>query len=142
MKNTACLHVISEYYVYTRSRFGMDTLCFHVHTFSGTQLCFHGGSNTTAWQLKGLVKKRLGVPRRMQRLCDGERELANHATLPDTENALTLALMHSSACQVCEQLASRFCSKCFSACYCSKDCQLTDWREHRRTCTAISIVLP
>ena len=136
------LHTISEYNVYTRSHFGMDTLCFHLLTLSGAQLDFDGGSNTTVWQLKGLIKKRLGVPRRLQRLYDGEFELANHATLPGVDSALSLALMPSGACLVCEQFSNRFCSRCFSACYCSEQCQLTDWRAHRRTCTAISSAPP
>ena len=120
-----------------RSHFGMETLSLRVHTMSGDQLCFDGFSSATVWQLKGLIKKRLGVPRRLQRLCDGEFELANHATLPGVDSALTLALMPSGACLVCEQFSIRFCSKCFSACYCSEQCQLTDWRAHRRTCIAI-----
>ena len=117
-----------------------QNLSLRVHTMSGDQLCFDGGSDTTVWQLKGLIKKRLGVPRRLQRLCDGDVELANHATLPGVDSALTLALMHTSACRVCEECSLRFCSGCFSACYCSEACQLKDWALHRHHCDRRHIV--
>ena len=133
------LHTISEYNVYTRSHFGMDTLCFHLLTLSGAQLDFDGGSNTTVWQLKGLIKKRLGVPRRMQKLFDGTCELGNQANLPGVERPLTLALVHSSACRVCEDCSLRFCSGCFSACYCSEECQIKDWTIHRHHCGHIKL---
>ena len=119
-----------------RSHFGMisQNLTLRVHTMSGDQLCFDGYSSTTVWQLKGLIKKRLGVPRRMQKLFDGTCELGNQANLPGVEGPLTLALVHSSACRVCEECSLRFCSGCFSACYCSKACQLKDWSMHRHHC--------
>ena len=108
-----------------------------VHTLSGDQYCFDGYAPQTIWQLKGLIKERLGVARRMQKVFDGTCELANnyalsHATIDG--NALTVALANDSECKVCNEISIRFCSGCFSACYCSEACQLKDWIVHRRYC--------
>ena len=135
-------HRVREYYVskYARSQFGMNTRYLRVHTLSGNQLCFDVcESDTTVWQIKGLVKERWGVPRRLQKVFDGTSELANHAILARGDSALTLALVDSSACRVCEELSLKFCSGCFSACYCSEECQTKDWTIHRHHCGHIKL---
>ena len=86
-----------------------------------------------------LVKERLGVPRRLQKVFDGTSELANHAILARGDSALTLALVDCSACRVCEELSLKFCSGCFSACYCSEECQIKDWTIHRHHCGHIKL---
>ena len=123
--------------VSSRSHFGMTSAIvnFRVQTMSGDQLSFEDNeSGTTVWRLKGLIKERLGVPRRLQKLFDGKHELANCETLACVDNVLTIVLMYSSMCRICNQCCRRFCSGCFSACYCSEECQLKDWAMHRHHC--------
>eukprot|EP01025_Chloroclados_australasicus_P055697 TRINITY_DN680_c0_g1_i1.p1 TRINITY_DN680_c0_g1~~TRINITY_DN680_c0_g1_i1.p1 ORF type:complete len:374 (-),score=37.38 TRINITY_DN680_c0_g1_i1:1601-2722(-) len=51
-------------------------------------------------------------------------------------------------CASCKQPASKTCSRCLSAHYCSKECQKTHWKTHKEVCgkatqkTENSVVLP
>ena len=110
-------------------------MSLRVYTLSGGQLCLDGCEPRTIWQLKGLIKERLGVARRLQRIFDGTCELANNYTLLSrADSALTVAVANDRECRVCEHVSRRFCSGCFSACYCSEQCQMKDWIVHRPQC--------
>ena len=39
-------------------------------------------------------------------------------------------------CAICSKVVekTRYCSNCREAVYCSKDCQVKDWAEHKTTC--------
>lgn len=37
-------------------------------------------------------------------------------------------------CRVCQQTATYRCSKCRQAWYCSRACQVKDWKEHKQQC--------
>ena len=34
----------------------------------------------------------------------------------------------------CDKIGSKKCARCFVAFYCSKECQLLDWKKHKITC--------
>ena len=42
----------------------------------------------------------------------------------------------SNVCKVCRQLAEKRCVKCLSAWYCSKECQVANWKVHKKDCKA------
>jgi len=48
----------------------------------------------------------------------------NEKSLPRTKN---------SVCR-CGKDGSKKCSKCFTVFYCSRECQLTDWKNHKNNC--------
>jgi len=43
-------------------------------------------------------------------------------------------VLENKACQTCQELASKNCSRCHKARYCSVDCQKTDWSSHKHKC--------
>ena len=40
----------------------------------------------------------------------------------------------SNECQICRKDASKRCVKCLSVWYCSKECQVADWKAHKKNC--------
>ena len=42
----------------------------------------------------------------------------------------------TSACPVCGKSALLTCSRCKKQAYCSKECQRSDWKQHKKTCKA------
>ena len=56
--------------------------------------------------------------------------------LKHSELELTLtAVISVPVCMVCAAQTSRRCGRCRVACYCSTECQLQDWQEHKTHCT-------
>ena len=45
--------------------------------------------------------------------------------------------MPASVCVICLQEGSKTCSQCHSEHYCSKECQKTDWKNHKRICKQV-----
>lgn len=46
-----------------------------------------------------------------------------------------LKVMHNKYCYVCGAANSKWCTNCYSVCYCSKECQRVDWvRNHKNVC--------
>lgn len=41
-----------------------------------------------------------------------------------------------SSCKVCKKQTDKLCSSCKGAYYCSRKCQISDWRAHKRDCKA------
>ena len=56
---------------------------------------------------------------------DGE---ANRATSSEVEGS----------CKVCGVKGTKKCGKCMAAIYCSRDCQIKDWKKHKNECKAES----
>jgi len=56
------------------------------------------------------------------------------------EVAATLAGYHPRplsdklGCHVCFKLPAKKCGKCLDVAYCSKECQVSDWKEHKKSC--------
>lgn len=46
--------------------------------------------------------------------------------------------MEDPKCAECGKVATQRCSKCKNAWYCSRDCQLRQWKAHKPICTVIS----
>jgi len=42
--------------------------------------------------------------------------------------------MDDPKCGVCGELATQRCSKCKQVWYCSRDCQLREWKDHKPIC--------
>ena len=58
-------------------------------------------------------------------ICDKE-EVGNE----QTENEVM-----PGGCRVCSGVGSKQCSKCKRVVYCSRECQVLDWKVHKRECT-------
>lgn len=56
--------------------------------------------------------------------------MCNWARVPDVE----ALLQDKSRCVVCLKRPAQKCARCMNACYCSKECQKTDWKYHKKTC--------
>jgi MYND finger len=41
----------------------------------------------------------------------------------------------SESCRICNKKGSRKCARCMEARYCSKECQVKDWKVHKKTCS-------
>ena len=41
----------------------------------------------------------------------------------------------SNTCGICRKDATKRCVKCLSAWYCSRECQVADWKKHKKDCT-------
>ena len=41
----------------------------------------------------------------------------------------------SESCRICNKKGSRKCARCMEARYCSKECQVNDWKVHKKTCS-------
>jgi hypothetical protein len=54
------------------------------------------------------------------------------ANLNNRENTSVLNL--GTLCRVCNKLSSKCCCRCKQAYYCSKECQMKDWLEHKKYC--------
>lgn len=46
--------------------------------------------------------------------------------------------MEDPKCTECGKVATQRCSKCKNAWYCSRDCQLRQWKTHKPMCTIVS----
>jgi hypothetical protein len=42
-------------------------------------------------------------------------------------------------CKVCSKVALKKCSKCMDVAYCSRECQVKDWKNHKRICQASTV---
>ena len=109
-----------------------------VQLLSGKSLSLKLGSDVvTVWNVKGLVKRAIGVPRRQQHLFNDTRKLTNHSAFNDLAGMrqLTLVIVQDR-CQFCadETHSSRVCGGCRITPYCSEACQRYDWRRHKATC--------
>lgn len=40
-------------------------------------------------------------------------------------------------CEACDKTGINACGKCLKTLYCSKECQISDWNEHRKYCSLI-----
>jgi hypothetical protein len=50
-----------------------------------------------------------------------------------------LQLEGMSDCKMCDERAvASCCGKCMSVAYCSRECQIKDWKEHKKVCVAKS----
>ena len=105
----------------------------YLYTLADAPLCLQ--SMGTIWQLKLQIKQELGVPRRLQRLFNKTREVANCENVRD-DRVLTLAITNS--CYICGTESTRSCSRCFSACYCCVQCQILDWGRHKSDCNPVA----
>merc|ERR1712078_658360 len=57
------------------------------------------------------------------------KSLGNMFTIPDELTAPT--------CVVCHADAEQRCSRCHTEWYCSRKCQVSDWKRHKHICIAI-----
>ncbi len=87
--------------------------------------------------VKRLIKSILAIPKKEQWLYRDGTSLKPRGHLA-TQQRLTLHLRRvPPACHGCGATqALRYCSRCLDAHYCGEDCQLADWSEHRRICSA------
>ena len=46
--------------------------------------------------------------------------------------------MEDPKCGECGEVATQRCSKCKDAWYCSRECQLKNWKQHKETCKLLS----
>jgi len=58
------------------------------------------------------------------------RALGSMFTMPDD--------MTAPICVVCHAEAEQRCSRCHSEWYCSRQCQVKDWKRHKSMCTVIA----
>ena len=40
-------------------------------------------------------------------------------------------------CAVCSKPSSKFCKSCKARFYCSQECQIADWKEHKKFCPKV-----
>ena len=126
-----------------------------VRLLSGdTRNCLLPGSATVR-DLKAILSQRAGVkPSRLRLVtpagqqCEEEAgllalvdcplaDLLDPKALKSIQLELTLhAVICSDACSVCEAGSARRCAGCRLMRYCSRACQLRDWRRHREHCKA------
>ena len=50
-------------------------------------------------------------------------------------------LLEGFHCENCKKDATKRCSKCKSVWYCSRECQVQNWKDHKATCIIISVKL-
>ena len=107
----------------------MSSHLIQIDTLSGASLSVDGNGTLTVWEVKRSIKESIGAPRRLQRLIEGTRVLGNNEVIRQ-ECTLTLVTL-SNSCHVCGLYATKSCSRCFSVCYCSESCQVSDWNWHK-----------
>ena len=138
LSSTQDIQGMSCSYLGARSHFSMNGVECVVQLLSGESVSLSLSSDVaTAWQLKGVIKRAVGVPRRQQVLLEGTQELFNHSPINAHKGMceLTLAITED-VCQYCAAAISdpAVCSGCRMTSYCSEVCQRHDWRRHKAGC--------
>ena len=122
----------------TRSHFTMTGVLCVVQLLSGKNVSFSLSSDVvTVWQLKGAVKRLVGVPRRKQVLLEGGQELFNHNPINAHTGTFGVTLIIiEDKCKYCAAVIGNpcVCSGCRVTSYCAEACQRHDWRRHKSTC--------
>ena len=63
------------------------------------------------------------------------REWIDEGERKDEQECEDTATFLAKVCRVCESKDGvRACGRCQKVYYCSKDCQVSDWKRHKRTC--------
>ena len=92
----------------------------------------------TFWELRERIKAERRVPKSWQRLLVGAARARSGESLSrycSAAGRLEVTLIVSRpACDCCGSEASRRCSGCDDAYYCSAACQRLHWKTHRRDC--------
>ena len=95
--------------------------------------------NSNFWQVKGMLKCILGIPKRSQTLIVGAkvvtaRELVDSFCTEHTCYVHLLVL--PPKCRACRNTQHlKMCSSCKTVWYCSASCQQSDWKKHRPECS-------
>jgi hypothetical protein len=65
-----------------------------------------------------------------------EFELARTPTIYEREDILTLPMCHARGCRSGADL--KLCSRCKIVSYCSRECQMKDWPDHKKHCKVLA----
>ena len=58
--------------------------------------------------------------------------------IPEVEQTMDCGDIKEKKCKVCGKVDSRKkCGKCMNVVYCSRECQVKDWREHKTSCGSV-----
>jgi hypothetical protein len=66
-------------------------------------------------------------------------ELLLSSLVHDITAYLAMASQPSTTCVVCDKSASNKCGRCKTSIYCGKQCQASDWEEHKSACKDVLI---
>ncbi|XP_036151072.1 zinc finger MYND domain-containing protein 10 isoform X2 [Monomorium pharaonis] len=58
--------------------------------------------------------------------------------LSDVYNLEKLDRIEAKKCLVCQELSKKRCSRCKDAWYCSRECQVKDWENHKNICDTLT----
>ena len=72
-----------------------------------------------------------------QSMDDSERQQIQRLADLYTNNTVE-GLLEGFKCKKCEKQAYKRCSKCKSVWYCSRECQVGDWPNHKESCNRIA----
>ena len=117
------------------------------------ECCVPGGDTVrnlkvTLYHLTGMKPSRLRLLTTSGNLCEDEIGLLElvECTLADVLDPKVLrrslfqlelhAVISSDLCSVCSAEFARRCSGCWVTRYCSRECQLHDWQDHKENCEA------
>ena len=138
LSNIQDIQGMSYSHLGTRSHFTMTGVECIVQLLSGKNISLSLSSDVvTVWQLKSVVKRVVGVPRRKQVLLEGGQELNNHNPInAHTGTFVVTLIIIEDRCKYCAAVIGDpcICGGCRVTSYCAEACQRHDWRRHKATC--------
>ncbi|XP_055590170.1 zinc finger MYND domain-containing protein 10 homolog isoform X2 [Uranotaenia lowii] len=64
-------------------------------------------------------------------------DIYNTEVLEEFDNSFVPPTNFDEMCQKCKAIATKKCSKCLKVRYCSRECQVSDWPQHKEQCHQI-----
>ena len=110
----------------------MERYLIEINRLSGASIIIECDKAINVWELKHSIKESIGATKRRQRIIKGARVLGNREII--SQECALMLMLTDAYCHVCRHRATKSCSRCFSAWYCSEACQREDWQWHKQQC--------
>lgn len=84
-----------------------------------------------------LIRKLKKDAKELEAVREGERKLTKDlkkSTRDPSYADFEKLMKRTKKCKICSKVSSLLCGQCQTTVYCSKQCQQSDWENHKRIC--------